>query len=68
MSGKKVKLRVCASCEWVFRNAENCPKCGFAYYSARHVYGNKCYRFEKTQEPWINKKVAAYIEELHEQI
>ena len=58
------KLRVCASCEWVFENKLSCPKCGFGHYGARYVYGNKCYRLKKTQTPWIDKKVASYIEKL----
>jgi len=24
---------------------------------ARSVYGNKCYRYEKTQQPWINRNL-----------
>jgi len=68
MQNTYVKLRVCASCEWIFRDELSCPKCGFAYYGARSVYGNKCYKYEKTQQPWINKKVAEYISELQKQI
>jgi hypothetical protein len=68
MDQRHAKLRVCASCEWIFRNSTSCPKCGFAHYGARHVYGNKCYNFEKTQVPWINRKVDNYICELQEQV
>lgn len=56
----KAKLRVCASCEWIFKGHKSCPKCGFAHYGARFVYGNKCYRYEETQQPWLDKKVAIY--------
>ena len=57
------KLRVCASCEWIYK-VENgdigCPKCGFASYSAYYVYGNKAYKYAKTQEPWIKRKMDKY--------
>ena len=63
---KTAKLRVCASCEWIFKGGKytSCPKCGFAHYGARYVYGDVCYRFAKTQQPWIDRKVADYITEL----
>lgn len=65
---KKAKVRVCASCEWVFRGDCDCPKCGFASYGARYVYGNIAYSYEKTQEPWLNKKLADFAVTLHEEI
>lgn len=61
---KFVKLRTCASCEWIFNAINNdptCPKCEFGSYSAKYVYGNKAYRYKLTQEPYKNKK----LEELH---
>lgn len=63
---KLANLRVCASCEWIFKLSEYqaCPKCGFAHYGAYYVYGAKCYKFAKTQEPWLNKKVEKYKYEL----
>ncbi len=69
----KAKLRVCASCEWIFKNSptvekEGCPKCGFAHYGARHVYADRCYRYAKTQEPWIRRKVADYEGYLFEEV
>lgn len=62
-------LRVCASCEWIFRilsenKTNECPKCGFGHYSARYVYGQKAYVFAKTQEPWVNKKLNEYHQKL----
>jgi len=56
------KLRVCASCEWIFKlkNTKNCPRCGFTHYGARFVYGNKCYTYSKTQKPWVDRKVSYY--------
>lgn len=57
---KSAKLRICASCEWIFRSYDACPKCGFGHYGARAVVGDKCYAYETTQEPWINKQVKAY--------
>lgn len=67
MSGQKqADLRVCASCEWVFARSETdvtilgCPKCGFSSYGARYVYGDKAYRYKRTQEPWLTRQVAGY--------
>jgi len=56
----KAKLRVCASCEWVFLGGVECPQCGFGSYGARYVYGNRAYRYKKTQEPWIERKIEHY--------
>lgn len=67
----RAKLRVCASCEWIFRAEketfqgileawEGCPKCGFSTYPARSVYGDRVYRYAKTQKPWLDKKVMEY--------
>ena len=62
-------LRVCASCEWVFKLAHKevsteCPLCGFASYGARRVYGKKAQRYLRSQEPWTEKKVESYRTEL----
>ena len=59
---KIAKLRVCASCEWIFKRTEfvECPQCGFAHYGARMVYGDQCYRLAKTQAPWKEKKLFEY--------
>lgn len=68
---KFAALRVCASCEWVFKaTPENpeCPKCGFGSYGARWVYGGKAYRYQKTQEPWKNKKLFRYEMKLNREI
>ena len=68
----KAKLRVCASCEWIFNyddlTANSCPKCQFAHYSARYVYGKKAYRFAVTQEPWMNKKLSEYDYKLRKEV
>ena len=64
----KAKLRVCASCEWIYKEDSDCPKCGFASYSARYVYGKRAYRFAKTQEPWKQRKLAEYKLKLNEEI
>ncbi len=67
------QLRVCASCEWVFTRKEDpsiantCPKCGFASYGAWSVYGNSCYKYVKTQKPWLDKKIDAYISTLQKE-
>jgi hypothetical protein len=34
--------------------------CGFGSYGARYVYGDKAYKFEKTQKPWKDKKLTDY--------
>ena len=62
MKQKDAILRACASCEWIFlrTESESCPKCGFAHYGARYLYGDKAYRFAKTQEPWLNRKINDY--------
>lgn len=52
---KKADLRICASCEFVFRESKypnGCPYCGFAHYGANWAIGKKAYRLEKTQELW----------------
>ena len=64
MDQQHTKLRVCGSCEWIFKEYLVCPKCGFAYYGAKSVYGDKCYKYAKTQQPWIDKKIARCVAEL----
>lgn len=70
-------LRVCGCCEWIFNrrplqpNGENgteCPKDGLPSYGAHWVYGPKCYRFKRTQEPWLKRKVDAYAKQLRQEI
>lgn len=65
MARKQALLRVCASCEWVFKAApgmpdSGCPKCGFGHYGAHYVYGKRAYRYATTQEPWIRQKMDSY--------
>jgi predicted RNA-binding Zn-ribbon protein involved in translation (DUF1610 family) len=66
----RAKLRVCASCELIFRaqskkDPGTCPHCGFSIsYSAHYAYGSKCYAWWETQEPWRKKKLEAYNHEL----
>lgn len=64
----KAKLRVCASCEWIFTDGVTCPKCQFGSYGARYVYGNKAYRYVKSQKPWFDRKVADYSVKLLQEI
>jgi hypothetical protein len=70
MKQKDAKLRVCASCEWVFKldNGNGCPKCGFAHYGARYVYGDKAYRYAVTQKAWFDKKLWQFANDLREEI
>jgi predicted RNA-binding Zn-ribbon protein involved in translation (DUF1610 family) len=60
----KAKLRVCASCKWIFKQEGPeviaCPKCGFGHYSAHNVYGKQAYRYAVTQKPWRDGKLALY--------
>ena len=65
---QRAQLRTCASCEWVHTGFDGCPKCGFATYGARWVYGNAAYRFKRTQEPWLNKKMQDYRFKLLDEI
>lgn len=64
----RVKLMVCASCEWLFDEGNECPKCGFGSYGARYVYGDNCYRYRKTQWPWFDKKMSDYENKLRAEI
>jgi len=73
MNQLNAKLRVCASCEWIFKEKRDpetggCPRCGFAHYGARHVYGDKAYTYAKTQRPWFNRKIADYSADLLQEI
>jgi hypothetical protein len=63
-------LRVCASCEWIFKYSDysTCPKCDFAHYSAFYVYRRNAYRYEKTQIPWKQKKMFYYESILDKEI
>ncbi len=68
---KPVELRVCASCEWIFRYKDHgyeCPKCQFASYSAYSVYQRNAYRYETSQAPWKKKRLDAYSAELDSEI
>lgn len=62
------KLRVCASCEWIFDTGLSCPKCQFGSYGAHYVYGNRAYRYAKTQQPWLDRKVERFILDLRREI
>jgi hypothetical protein len=67
----RAKLRACGSCEWIFSakvHGTGCPKCLFGSYAARHVYGNRCYRYAKTQEPWRNGQLAKHALKLDAEI
>lgn len=56
------KLRVCASCEWVFDDGITCPKCQFGSYGAYRTHGKQAYRFKITQRPWLSCKARRYID------
>lgn len=61
---QRANLRCCASCEWIFEGHKDCPKCGFASYGARFVYGDRAYRYKRTQQPWMKHKISRYTNEL----
>jgi predicted RNA-binding Zn-ribbon protein involved in translation (DUF1610 family) len=71
---KKARVRVCSSCEWIFdalarsEDAVGCPKCGSAHYGARWAIGPECYRLAKTQERWVQRKLAAYESKLRTEV
>jgi hypothetical protein len=65
---QRAKLRCCASCEWIYEGLIPCPKCGFASYGARYVYGNKCYKYKITQKPWYDKMLFEYALKLKKEI
>lgn len=65
---QRALLRVCASCEWIYKGEGECPKCMFVSYGARYVYGNKAYKFAKTQQPWLDKKLFNYEMKLRKEI
>ena len=45
-----------------------CPKCGFAHYGARFVYGDAAYRYAKSQKPWLERRIAEYSYKLRKEI
>lgn len=65
---QRANLRVCASCEWIYKGTGECPKCMFGSYGARYVYGNKAYQYATTQQPWKDKKMFEYEMKLDKEI
>ena len=66
---QRANLRTCMSCEWIFQgNDAICPKCTWPSYGAHFVYGDRAYKYAKTQEPWKNKKMTSYLFELNAEI
>jgi hypothetical protein len=58
---KQARLFCCMHCEWIYKgDPGECPKCGWPSYSAHYVYGERAYRYAKTQKPWKDKKMASY--------
>lgn len=71
MKQLKAPLRVCASCEWIFKTVnqdKTCPKCNFVSYGARFVYGDKCYSHAVNQKPWRDRKLQDYNFKLGKEI
>ena len=66
---QRANLRVCGCCEWIYRGpGEPCPKCGFASFGARWVYGKIAYAYAVTQKPWYDKKMVDRACELRREI
>jgi hypothetical protein len=65
---QRASLRVCASCEWIFKGNIECPKCGFGSYGARHVYGDKCYKYSVSQLPWVDKQMDNHLSKLLQEV
>ena len=61
---KHAALRVCASCEWIFKEGVECPQCHFGSYGAYFVYGRNAYRYAISQKPWYESRMAQYSIEL----
>jgi hypothetical protein len=64
---QRADLRTCASCEWVWRRSlqgDSCPLCNFGSYGARYVHGEKAREYERTQGPWLKRKLAEHNVEL----
>lgn len=64
----RAKLRVCASCEWIFTSGVECPKCQFGSYGAHYVYGDAAYRYAKSQKPWFERKISDFSLKLFQEI
>lgn len=68
MTRKIANLRVCASCEWIFpfneKRDAGCPRCFFPSYGAHYVYGDRAYRYAKSQKPWYDKQMSKKSYEL----
>jgi hypothetical protein len=56
------------SCEWIYEGEFSCPKCGWASYGARFVYGDRAYKFKITQEPWKRRKIVEFEQKLEWEI
>lgn len=63
----RANLRVCMSCEWIWKedgprpdtgHDDGCPMCGFGHYGAYFAYGRKAYSYAKTQKPWKDQKMS----------
>lgn len=59
---QRARLRVCASCRWIYKVADvmadhGCPKCGGWTYGARWVFGNQAYLYAWTQKPWLDHQL-----------
>lgn len=69
MNQRTAPLRCCARCMWIFTwepgtPCPECPQCAFGHYGARHVFGDKAYRYAKTQQPWYDRQMEKHSEKL----
>jgi hypothetical protein len=65
---QRAALRICMSCEWIYKGIDGCPKCQMPSYGARFVYGDRAYKYAKSQKPWFDRKMAEYAGKLYEEM
>lgn len=64
-------LFVCGRCRWVYAKPplQSCPKCGYPASSrAAMVFGRKASRFARSQDPWIDLKLADLRARLRQEV
>ncbi len=62
-------LQVCMHCDWIYKGElSDCPKCSWPAYRAKSVFGNKAYKYAKTQQPWMEKQINKFGHMLEKEI
>jgi hypothetical protein len=67
---QRAKIRICASCEWVYSRevSDECPICGFASYGARYVLGKNYHKELTRQQPYRDRKEFNFLCKLDTEI